>query len=167
MMHGAIFLAMKTEQRLFVKINLLARRFTIFFVVSFALTNFYTLLYVPHLTDFFKNNPPFFIVPVVMVLAIANIPRELKKGNFRMAFTSSSVTIAMLLIMVATEVFPYLLYSTADPANSITIDNGASSSKTMKILLIIAMIGTPLVAIYTSFVFWTFKGKVKLDEASY
>jgi len=37
----------------------------------------------------------------------------------------------------------------------------------MKILLIIALIGTPLVAIYTSFVFWTFKGKVKLDEASY
>jgi cytochrome d ubiquinol oxidase subunit II len=34
-------------------------------------------------------------------------------------------------------------------------------------LLTIALIGTPLVAIYTSFVFWTFKGKVKLDEMSY
>jgi cytochrome d ubiquinol oxidase subunit II len=167
MMHGAIFLAMKTEQRLFVKINLLARRFTIFFVISFALTNLYTLLYVPHLTDFFKSNPMFFILPVIMVLAIADIPRELKRGNFRMAFASSSVTIAMLLIMVATEVFPYLLYSTANPANSITVDNGASSSKTMKILLIIALIGTPLVAVYTSFVFWTFRGKVKLDAASY
>jgi cytochrome d ubiquinol oxidase subunit II len=37
----------------------------------------------------------------------------------------------------------------------------------MKILLIIAIIGTPLVAIYTAIVFWTFKGKVKLDEMSY
>jgi len=167
MMHGAIFLSMKTEQRLFVKINLLARRFTIFFVMSFALTNLYTLLYVPHLTDFFRNNPSFFIVPVVMIMAIANIPRELKRGKFRLAFMSSSVTIAMLLIMVATEVFPYLLYSPANPANSITVENAASSAKTMRILLLIAMIGTPLAALYTSFVFWTFKGKVKLDETSY
>ena len=167
MMHGAIFLAMKTEQRLFAKINLLAKRFTVFFVLSFVVTTLYTLLYIPHLTDFFRNNPSFFIVPVVMVLAIADIPRELKKGKFRMAFISSSITIAMLLIMVASEVFPYLLYSTEDTRNSITVHNAAASIKTMRILLIIALIGTPLAAIYTSFVFWTFKGKVKLDETSY
>lgn len=167
MMHGAIFLAMKTEQRLFAKINLLARRFTIFFVLSFVLTTLYTLLYIPHLTDFVRGNPSFFILPVVMVLAIADIPRELKRGRFRMAFISSSITIAMLLIMVAVEVFPYLLYSTTAPENSITVHNASSSTETMRILLIIALIGTPLAAIYTSFVFWTFKGKVKLDEASY
>ena len=102
-----------------------------------------------------------------MVLTIANIPRQIKKGKYRYAFISSSVTIALLLIMVALEVFPFLLYSTSDPQNSITIANAASSPKTMKILLIIALIGTPLVAIYTSFVFYTFKGKVKLDEMSY
>ena len=78
-----------------------------------------------------------------------------------------AATIALLLIMVSLEVFPYLLYSPQNPANSITIYNAASSSKTMKILLIIALIGTPLVGIYTSFVFWTFKGKVKLDDTSY
>jgi cytochrome d ubiquinol oxidase subunit II len=64
-------------------------------------------------------------------------------------------------------VFPYIVYSPQIPANSITISNAASSPKTMKILLIIALIGTPLVAMYTTFVFWTFKGKVKLDEMSY
>jgi cytochrome bd ubiquinol oxidase subunit II len=37
----------------------------------------------------------------------------------------------------------------------------------MKTLLLIAAIGTPLVGVYTVFVFWTFKGKVKLDETSY
>jgi cytochrome d ubiquinol oxidase subunit II len=37
----------------------------------------------------------------------------------------------------------------------------------MKNLLLIAAIGTPLVAIYTGFVFWTFKGKVKIDDTSY
>jgi len=167
MMHGAIYLTMKTENRLYAKLHILAKNFIIFFVLSFVITTLYTLLYIPHLSDFFRANPPAFVIPVLMVLAIANIPRQIKKGKYRYAFLSSALTIALLLIMVALEVFPYLLFSTSDPANSITVHNGASSAKTMKILLIIALTGTPLVAVYTSFVFWTFKGKVKLDEMSY
>ncbi|HVM87413.1 MAG TPA: cytochrome d ubiquinol oxidase subunit II [Puia sp.] len=167
MMHGAIFLTMKTENRLYVKLYVLANNFIIFFVVSFVITTLYTLLYIPHLSDFFKSNPAYFIIPLLMTLAIANIPRQVKRGKYRYAFISSSLTIALLLIMVALEVFPNLLYSPQVPANSITVYNAASSAKTMKILLLIAAIGTPLVGIYTSFVFWTFKGKVVLDETSY
>ncbi len=84
-----------------------------------------------------------------------------------MLFSARRSTIALLLIMVAVEVFPYLLFSPQQPANSITVYNGSSSLKTMRILLVMALIGTPLVGVYTSFVFWTFKGKVKLDETSY
>jgi cytochrome d ubiquinol oxidase subunit II len=167
MMHGAIYLTMKTENRLYAKLHLLANNFTVFFVLSFVVTTLYTLLYIPHLSDFFKHHPIYFIIPILMILAIANIPRQIKRGKYRFAFISSAATIAFLLIMIAIEVFPYLLYSTSNPNHSITVYNAASSSKTMKILLIIALIGTPLAAIYTGFVFWTFKGKVKLDETSY
>jgi len=167
MMHGAIYLAMKTENRLYTKLTILAKNFTMFFVFSFVITTVYTLLYIPHLSDRIKSSPLFFIFPLIMMLAIANIPRMLNKGKYRYAFISSSVTIASLLIMVAVEVFPNLLFATNDPVNSITINNAASSPKTMKILLTIALIGTPLVGIYTGFLFWTFKGKVKLDEMSY
>lgn len=167
MMHGAIYLAMKTENRLYTKLTLLAKDFTIFFVLSFIVSTIYTLLYIPHLSDQLRNNSSFFILPLIMIFAIANIPRQLKKQNYRFAFASSAITIATLLMMVAIEVFPYIVYSPHTPANSITISNAASSPKTMKILLIIALIGTPLVAMYTTFVFWTFKGKVKLDEMSY
>lgn len=167
MMHGAIYLAMKTERRLYRKLTILAKNFTIFFVLSFAISTLYTLLYIPHLSDKMRSNPVFFLLPLIMTLAIANIPRNLKRGNYRFAFLSSSITIAALLMMVATEVFPYLLFSSGAAENSITINNAASSEKTMKILLIIALIGTPLVATYTIFVFWTFKGKVKMDEMSY
>ncbi|MET0635861.1 MAG: cytochrome d ubiquinol oxidase subunit II [Chitinophagaceae bacterium] len=167
MMHGAIYLAMKTENRLYVKLTILAKNFTIFFVLSFVVTTLYTLLYIPHLTDQVRSGPRFFILPIIMLLAIANIPRMLKKGKFGYAFISSSVTIASLLIMVAVEVYPYLLYSPGSVSNSITVQNGSASPATMKILLAIAAIGTPLVGLYTGFVFWTFKGKVKLDEMSY
>lgn len=167
MLHGAIYLAMKTENRLYTKLTLLAKSFTVFFVVAFGLTTLYTLLYIPHLSDKIRSSPQYFILPLVMFLAIANIPRQLNKGKYRYAFVSSAITIATLLSMVALEVFPNLLYATNDAANSITVSNAASSLKTMKILLVIAGIGTPLVGLYTSFVFWTFKGKVQLDDMSY
>ncbi len=167
MMHGAIYLAMKTENRLYTKLTILAKNFNVFFIVAFSLTSIYTLLYVPHMSDKIRSNPAYFIFPALMVLAIANIPRQLKRGNYRFAFVSSSVVIAALLVGVAVEVFPNILYASNNPANSITIENAASSVKTMKILLTIALIGTPLVGVYTAFVFWTFKGKVKLDESSY
>ncbi len=167
MMHGAIYLAMKTENRLYTKLTVLAKNFSVFFLVAFGITTLYTLLYVPHLTDRIRSNPVYFIFPLIMFLAIANIPRQLKKGKYRYAFISSGITIASLLIAVAVELFPNLLYASNNPANSITVANGASSTKTLGLLLVIALIGTPLVATYTGFVFWTFKGKVKLDENSY
>ncbi|MCS6929209.1 MAG: cytochrome d ubiquinol oxidase subunit II [Saprospiraceae bacterium] len=166
-MHGAIFLALKTEGRLFAMITSLARDFTIAFIVLFGITTVYTLLYVPHLSDRIRAQPVFFVLPLTMLLVVANIPRHLSKGQYLGAFISSAVTIALLLITVAVEVFPYLVYAPNQPINSITVYNAASSEKTMRLLLLIALIGTPLVAVYTSFVFWTFKGKVRLDESSY
>jgi len=166
MLHGAIYLGMKTENRLYTRLTVLAKNFTIFFVISFALSTFYSLLYIPHLSDRIRSNPALFVLPLIMTLAIANIPRCLKKRNFRLGFLSSSITIAALLVLVAVEVFPFLVYSPQYPGNSITVQNAAASPKTMSILLTIALIGTPLVLLYTGFVFWTFKGKVKLDEMS-
>jgi cytochrome d ubiquinol oxidase subunit II len=167
MMHGAIYLVMKTEDRLYTRLTVLAKNFTIFFVIAFSMTTVYTLLYVPHLSDQIRSQPQFFVLPVVMLLAVANIPRQLTRGNYGWAFISSAVTIAMLLVTVAVETYPYLVYAPNVPANSITIANAASSEKTMGLLLTIALIGTPLIGLYTAFVFWTFKGKVRLDDTSY
>ncbi len=167
MMHGAIYLTMKTEGRLFAKIHLLLRRAIIFFIVSFSLVSLYTLIYIPHLTDRFKELPVLFIVPIIAFLAIANIPRLVNKHQYRQAFIFSSLTVAMLLILVAIELYPVLVLSTIDPQYNITIYNAAASQKSLGIMLLIACIGAPLVLSYTAFVFWTFRGKVKLDETSY
>ncbi len=166
MMHGAIYLAMKTERRLLTKVSLLARNTSVFFLTAFSITSLYTLLYIPHLTDRVRGNPALFVLPLVMFASMANIPLQLKKGHFRFAFLSSSLTIASLLTSIAVETFPNLLRASNDPTLNITIQNAASSPQTMKTLLLIAAIGTPLVGLYTGFIFWTFKGKVKMDESS-
>lgn len=167
MMHGAIYLVMKTEDKLYEKLTVLVRRTTIFFVISFTITSFYTLLYIPHLSDQIRGNPAMFILPVIMILAIANITRQITRRRYLLAFLSSAVVISVALMIVSLELFPTIVYASSSPAHSLTVYNAASSSKTLGIMLTVAAIGVPLVAAYTTFVFWTFKGKVKLDESSY
>lgn len=166
-MHGAIYLTMKTEGRLFAKVTLLLKRAIIFFVLIFSILTLYTLIYIPHLSDDFKQSPALFIVPVLAFLSIANVPRLAAKRKYWQAFLFSSLTVALLLILVAIELYPVLILSTIDPQYNLTIYNAASSEKSLRIMLIMAAIGAPLVATYTAFVFWTFRGKVKLDETSY
>ncbi|MXV16801.1 cytochrome d ubiquinol oxidase subunit II [Hufsiella ginkgonis] len=167
MMHGAIYLVMKTEDRLYAKLTIMVRDTTIFFSISVLLLSFYTLLYVPHLTNNIRQNPWMFLIPVIMVFNIAHITRQVAKRKYLLAFISSCITVSLLLIIVAIELYPNMLISTLDPAYSITVHNGSSSSKSLGIMLTVAAIGVPLVVAYTTFVFWTFKGKVKLDETSY
>lgn len=165
--HGALYLLMKTEGRLYAKLTILARRAMIFFLTTFALLTLYTLIYIPHLSDRFRDISWLFIVPVLAFLSIANIPRLISKRKYGQAFFFSGLTMALLLIVVAIELYPVLILSTIDKAYSITIYNAASSSRSMSIMLLIAAIGAPLVLSYTAFVFWTFRGKVELDETSY
>ena len=167
MMHGAIYLLLKTEGRLYIKIRFLLKKAMIFFMLSFGVTTLYTLLFIPHLSDDFKSNPILFIIPVLTFLSIANVPRLAHKKQFRTAFLFSSLTISLMMVLVAVELYPVLLHSTIDPSYQITVYNAASSTKSLRIMLTIAAIGAPLVLGYTFFVYRTFRGKVQLDETSY
>jgi cytochrome d ubiquinol oxidase subunit II len=167
MMHGAIYLTMKTEGRLFAKITILLRNAIVFFMLSFGLVSLYTLIYLPHLVERLKSHPAFFIFPALAFLSIANIPRLVARRKYRVAFVFSSLTVSLLLALVALGLYPNLLVSSVDPKYSIDIYNGASSDKSLGIMLLFALIGAPLVLSYTLFLFYTFRGKVKLDETSY
>ncbi len=166
-LHGGIYLTLKTEGKLFEKVEGLLKYAVVAFVVLFMVLSIYTLIYYPHLSDKFKNTPIFFVAPLLAVLSIANIPRLISKRKFLPAFAFSSLTFALLLIIVAIEVYPQLIYATNDVNHSITIYNAASSDKSLGIMLTIAAIGLPLIAGYTFFVYRAFWGKVKIDETSY
>lgn len=167
MVHGAIYLTMKTEGRLFEKIVRLLWRSIIVFVVLFIIITIISIFYFPHLTDRFLNQPILFVVPVLAFLSIANVPRLASKGKYLHSFIFSSLSLSFLLILVAIELYPVIILNNADMESSMTIYNAASSDKALGIMLTITAIGLPLVIAYTVFVYRTFWGKVKLDEMSY
>ena len=167
MTQGAIFLLLKTEGRLYARLTFLLKKGMIFFIISFAVTSLYTLVFLPGVTDKFKENPVFFILPILAFLAVANVPRLVSKKKYANALVFSSLTMAFLLMLVAFQLYPVLLPSTIDPKFSVTIYNAASSQKSLGIMLTIVVIGAPLLAGYFLFLYKTFHGKVKLDDTSY
>jgi cytochrome d ubiquinol oxidase subunit II len=167
MMHGAIYLAMKTRGAMYDFVVMWVKRTIIFFIIMFVIMSGYTLLFVEHMVMRLKEHPLFLVVPVIALLSIANIPRLAEKHRFDYAFVFSAITVSMLFVLVAIGLYPTFLFSTLDSANNITIYNSAASENTLGIMLLMASIGAPLVGLYTFIVYRSFRGAVKLDEHSY
>lgn len=166
-MHGTIYLYLKTEGELQKRAHSAMWRSFGVFLVLYIFATMYTLQAVPGATENFEKMPLLWIVPVLNVLAIANIPRAIHQGKPLYAFLSSSATIAALAALFAAAIFPNFVVSTIDPAYSVSIFNARSSEKTLGIMLIVALIGMPCVLSYTVAIYWTFRGKVSLDRNSY
>jgi cytochrome d ubiquinol oxidase subunit II len=168
MMHGAIYVSLKTEGALHEKVKRdWIRNTIVFFVLCYGAVTMATLLYVPHMTAPIKEKPAFFFLPLLTLLAIADIPREVHLGRDFRAFLASSAAIAGLLALFGVGVYPNMVISRPNPELSLTIYNAASSHKTLGIMLTIALIGVPLVLAYTVSIYWVFRGKVKLTPHSY
>lgn len=167
-MHGAIYVLMKTEGELHDKIKRRINPAIIFFIMCYAITTMATLIYLPHMADKIRERPVFFLIGLINMFAIANIPREIQRGNNGWAFLSSCLNIFCLMALYAIGTAPNLVRAINDPDNlSLTMANSASSLLTLEILIFIAFIGIPIVCAYTFSVYWIFKGKVRLESTSY
>lgn len=167
-MHGSIYIVMKTEGAFHDKMRAWVNPAVISFIMCYAITTVATLIYMPHMTEAIKERPVFFVVAMLNMFVIANIPREIYHGNDGRAFASSCLNIVCLMALYGIGTFPNVIRAINQPETySLTIFNSASSPKTLEILILIALIGMPLVIAYTFAVYWIFHGKVKLETTSY
>jgi cytochrome d ubiquinol oxidase subunit II len=82
------------------------------------------------------------------------------RGNEGWAFTGTFVTIALAVASLFVALFPDVMPSSLDPAWSLTAENAASSQKTLGIMTWVAVIFTPVVLLYQSWTYWTFRRRV-------
>ncbi len=167
MMHGAIYAAMKTEGELQEQVKSWINKAIIFFVITYIFTTIATLIYQPHMLNNFKEYPIMWVIVILNMLAIANIPREIHREKYFMAFISSVSSILALMLLFAFGIFPNIVLSSPNPEHSLTIYNAASSQQTLETMLIMAAIGMPFVISYTISIYWIFRGKVKINSMSY
>lgn len=167
MMHGAIYLVLKSEGAFHKQVRTWVKNTIIFFGICYTITSMATLLFVPHMVAPIKAHPVLFGISLLNTLAVANIPREIHHGRDFRAFLSSCAAVAALMLLFGVGMYPDLVAASTNPANSLTVYNAASSQETLRIMLVIAIIGVPLVLAYTASIYWVFRGKVRLDRFSY
>ena len=106
------------------------------------------------------------IVPILTTSALVFLVMSWRLGQDGRAFLFSTLTVIGMAVTVGIALYPNLLPA-VDTVRSVTIDNAHSSDTALILMLMVALIGMPIVIGYTSFIYWKFKGKVRLDEASY
>jgi cytochrome d ubiquinol oxidase subunit II len=187
MMHGAIYLLIKTEGELQKRAEKWAMRSYIGFVLLFLVLTGTTLYLRPEMIanfSFGKVALPgakhdlvaqhqtlisvfAWIIVLLNVLSIANIPRMLTKKKYMGAFISSACTMGALIMLFALGIFPNMMISNLSPDFNLDIYNGASSGYTLETMFKVAIFGMPFVLAYTTLIYWTYRGKTKLTKDSY
>jgi len=118
------------------------------------------------LFDRFVNHPWFFPAPVLIMAALIVMWNAYQRENYRRAFLASAGQITALMLTVAIMMFPKLVRSTG-LGEDLTAANSSSGPLTLKVMLIIALIGMPLVLFYTTWVYRTWSGKVIPGDGHY
>jgi cytochrome d ubiquinol oxidase subunit II len=166
-MHGSIYLYLKTEGDLQKCIHAWMWRGFGLFLTLYMLVTIFTLSGNPRSVAKYQDYPWAWVVVILNVLAIANIPRAIHLGRPRYAFVSSSCTIAAFTFLFGLTLFPNLIVSNIDPAYSLTVVRAASTPRTLAIMTVVAVLGLPFVLTYTVTVYWVFRGKVQVGKFSY
>lgn len=167
-MHGAIYLALKTEGDAHARVMHFIKPAIAIFLFCYIVATISTFLFMPHMTERLAHNMWLIGFAALSLAAIFNIPLQVQRKRFGWAFGSSSVAIASLLVLFGIGRYPMIVESTVNPEhNSLTIYNSAASHPTLVILLIVVAIGIPLVLAYLFWTYRVFRGKVKLEKSSY
>jgi cytochrome d ubiquinol oxidase subunit II len=72
-----------------------------------------------------------------------------------------------LMGLFAATVYPNLVISRPDLADSLNIYNGSATEKSLNFMFYVALIGVPVVLTYTVTIYYVFRGKVVLTKESY
>lgn len=166
-MQGAAYMCLKSEGELRERMRDWTMRGWMAFAVLYAVVTLLAIFTAPHAFEGVLANPLFWILLVLFAASAVSVPMNSRRGRDGRTFLASSLTIVSLIGLAALGMFPRVVASSIDLANSLTIYNSASTPRTQTAMLIIALIGMPIVLAYTAYVYKVFKGKVVFDEASY
>lgn len=167
MMHGAIYLLMKTESILRHHMKRWSAIFIFFFIFSVGLLTISTWFLHPHMVRIFLQKSWLLVFPAIGIVFTLLIIKAVLFNHMGLAFIWSSGVIAILFLLCALGKFPVLLHSTFAPQVNFTIANSRSSHKTLTVLFYIVIIGVPFVLAYSIWLYRLFRGKVVVDSHSY
>lgn len=80
------------------------------------------------------------------------------------AFAGTAVAIGLVVTMLFVALFPDVLPSTLDAANSLTAENASSTPYTLKIMSWVAIVFVPIVLGYQGWSYWVFRKRISTQS---
>ena len=161
LLHGAVFLALKTDGEIRVRAREWAMKIWAVALVVFIVFVVGTLT----MTDFFANRGIVGVVLAVIALGGLIMVRPfLAKASEGKAFVAMAVNIVFTVITLFAGLFPRIMVSSLDPEWSLTIYNASSSQYTLKVMTIVALLLVPIVLIYQGWTYWTFRQRLSVES---
>jgi cytochrome d ubiquinol oxidase subunit II len=103
------------------------------------------------------------LAPASALLAAAFAGVMLRIGRPGAAFISSALAVKATILTAGIALFPFLLPSSTDPGQGLTIWDASSSAKTLFIMLLCVIVLLPIVLAYTVWVFHVLRGRITLE----
>jgi cytochrome d ubiquinol oxidase subunit II len=162
-LHGAIFLSMKLEKPYGDRINQIAKKLWWPNIIVLIFFGIQTYLFTD-IIDQIGVNPG--VVPIGAVLSLLVVGYLVYTHRIGWAFFMNCLAVVFSAATIFKILYPRLLVSSIDPANSLTIMNSASGEYTLKVMSIIALIFVPIVIGYQSWSYYIFRKRIKSDPES-
>jgi cytochrome d ubiquinol oxidase subunit II len=158
--HGATFLAVRTTGDLGRRAAATARRLAIPAVVVAALVVLWTVAVAVDRND--KDVFPPLLPALVAVAALGLALAMTYAGRSGWAFASTAVGIVAGVATLFTSLYPRVMVSSTDFANSLTVDGASSSHYALKVMTVVALIVTPVVFLYQGWTYYVFRQRLGL-----
>jgi cytochrome bd ubiquinol oxidase subunit II len=165
--HGALYLAVKTEADLQERSRTVAKRFLMVLLVLTVLSLPATMIARADTLTNYTAHPILFLVPVAVLVALFGMIQFSRKGDDLKAFACSCAYLTVMLAGAAIGLYPRLLPSTTGSQYDITIEKSLSGPHTLHVGLVWWAFGMCLAFTYFVIVYRMFRGKVSLEGGGY
>ncbi len=184
--HGATYLQMKTEGELLVRSRQVSRFLAMVAATLFVLAGVWLWIAVPgyqvlggldpqgasvlvqktvgHLEQgWFANYarwPFLWLLPTLGVAGFIGCAFASRAKQHWMAFVSSSVAIASVILTFGASLFPFIMPSSSQPNHSLTLWDATASETTLMIMFVVACLFVPIVLSYTAWSYYVMRGRL-------
>jgi cytochrome bd ubiquinol oxidase subunit II len=154
--HGAVFLALKTSGEVRERARVVAQRVGLATVVLAGGFLLWTQL--AHGKGITWATAAVAAVALVAGLLLTRLGRD------GWSFVATAVTIVAAVVTLFTNLYPNVMPSSLDAANSLTITNASSTPYTLKIMTWVAVVFTPIVLAYQAWTYWVFRKRLSVKD---
>lgn len=152
-LHGAIFLALKSDGEVRERSAGASASLAVAAAAVMAIAMVWT-----YVTDDAGFVPG--LLPILAIVLLGVIIWLTRSAMFGWAFIGTGLTIVAVVAAIFIGMYPNVMTSTIDPDYSLTVFNASSTTLTLQIMSIVALIFVPIVLVYQSWSYWVFRKRV-------